>query len=114
MLEELEGPDGRKVCERVVAKEEAFRGDHADIAPDLVAIPSDGFDLKAGFKGHEKVFGTGPRNGMHTFDNASLYVDDPKATVEDADLYDIAPTILELMEIDVPRTDLDGASLCHQ
>ncbi|MFB6304951.1 MAG: alkaline phosphatase family protein [Haloferacaceae archaeon] len=111
MLEDLTGPEGNPVCDRVVEKEDAFRGDHADIAPDLVAIPNDGFDLKAGFRGHDDVFGTGPRNGMHTFDNATLLIDDPGASVEDADLYDIAPTLLDLMDLDTPRTAFDGASL---
>ncbi|MFC7041585.1 alkaline phosphatase family protein [Halonotius sp. GCM10025705] len=110
-IEALEGPDGTPVCERVVEKEDAFRGDHDDIAPDLVAVPNHGFDLKSGFKGHDDVFDTGPRNGMHSFDNATLFIDDDDATIEDADLYDIAPTILELMEIDYDRTDFDGASL---
>jgi len=110
-LENLEGPDGTPVCERVVEKEEAFRGDHDDIAADLVAIPNHGFDLKSGFKGHEDVFDTGPRNGMHSFDNATLLIDEPDAIIEDANLYDIAPTILELMELDYDRTDFDGASL---
>ncbi|MFB6160013.1 MAG: alkaline phosphatase family protein [Haloferacaceae archaeon] len=111
MLESLEGPEGRPVCGRVVEKEAAFRGDHDDIAPDLVAVPNDGFDLKAGFKGESEVFDTGPRNGMHTFDDATLLIDDPDATVTDADLLDIAPTLLDLLEVDVPRTELDGASL---
>ena len=110
-LEALEGPDGQKVCERVVPKEEAFRGEHDDIAPDLVAIPNHGFDLKAGFKGADGVFGKGPRNGMHSFQNATLLIDDPDATIEDADLFDIAPTILDLMEIEYARTEFDGASL---
>ena len=111
MLEDLEGPDGDPVCARVVEKEDAFRGDHDDIAPDLVAIPNHGFDLKAGFKGDDEVFGEGPRNGMHSFDNASLFVDDPGATIDDADLYDIAPTILDLLEIEYERTEMDGGSL---
>jgi predicted AlkP superfamily phosphohydrolase/phosphomutase len=110
-LENLEGPDGRTVVERVVETEEAFHGDHEDIAPDLVAIPNYGFDLKAGFKGHEDVFGHGPRNGMHSFDNASLFVDDPEATVEDVDLYDIAPTILDLLELEYDAGEFDGRSL---
>ena len=111
-LEALEGPEGRKVCDRVVEKEEAFHGDHEDIAPDLVAIPNYGFDLKAGFKGHDDVFGVGPRNGMHSFDNASLFVDDPDVTVgEDVDLFDIAPTVLDLMEMDYPGHEFDGQSL---
>ncbi|MFB6200611.1 MAG: alkaline phosphatase family protein [Halorhabdus sp.] len=110
-LEALEGPDGRPVADRVVTKEEAFRGDHADIAPDLVVVPNHGFDLKAGFTADEEVFDVGPRNGMHSFDNASLFVDDPDARIEDVDLYDIAPTILSLMDVEYDRTDFDGASL---
>ena len=111
-LEQLEDPDGRKVAQRVVEKEEAFRGDHDDIAPDLVVIPNDGFDLKAKFKAHDDgVFSHGPRNGMHSFGNATLYIDDPEATIADADLFDIAPTILDLMDLDYARADFDGASL---
>ncbi|SDM10881.1 Predicted phosphohydrolase or phosphomutase, AlkP superfamily [Halogranum gelatinilyticum] len=110
-LKNLEGPDGTKVAARVVEKEEAFRGDHDDIAPDLVVIPNHGFDLKAGFKGYDDVFGTGPRNGMHSFDNASLYIDDPEASIEDADLFDIAPTILDLMDVDYQRSEFDGGCL---
>ena len=113
-LENLEGPDGNPVCERVVEKEEAFRGDHDDIAADLVAIPNHGFDLKSGFSGHDAVFDTGPRNGMHSFDNATLLIDDPDASIEGADLYDIAPTILDLLEMEHDRTDFDGASLLKQ
>ena len=111
-LETLEGPDGRKVCDRVVEKEEAFRGAHDDIAPDLVAIPNHGFDLKAGFSGHGNVFDTGPRNGMHSFDNACLFVDDADARVgDDTDLFDIAPTLLDAMEVDYDRGEFDGSSL---
>jgi uncharacterized sulfatase len=110
-LEALEGPDGRPVADRVETRESAFRGQHDDLAPDLVVIPTDGFDLKAGFKGSENVFGVGPRNGMHTFHNASLLVDDAGVRVEDADLYDVAPTILDLMDVEYDRTVFDGASL---
>jgi uncharacterized sulfatase len=110
-LEALEGPEGNPVVDRVETRENAYRGDHDDIAPDLTVIPNHGFDLKAGFKGSDEVFDTGPRNGMHSFDNACLYVDDPEASLRDADLYDVAPTILSLMEIDYDRTEFDGASL---
>ncbi|PSP76079.1 nucleotide pyrophosphatase [Halobacteriales archaeon QS_1_68_20] len=111
MLQDLEGPDGKPVADRVVEKEEAFRGSHDDIAPDLVVVPNHGFDLKAGFKGHDEVFDTGPRNGMHSFDNATLFVDDPEATIGEADLFDVAPTILDLMEVEYERAEFDGTSL---
>ena len=110
-LEAMEGPDGRPVADRVVTKEAAFRGDHDDIAPDLVVVPNHGFDLKSGFKGGDDVFATGPRNGMHSFDDACLFVDDEGTRVGDADLYDIAPTVLDLLELEVDRTAFDGASL---
>jgi bisphosphoglycerate-independent phosphoglycerate mutase (AlkP superfamily) len=48
---------------------------------------------------------------MHTFEDAALFVDHPDAKVEDADLLDVAPTLLRLLDIDYGRTDLDGASL---
>jgi predicted AlkP superfamily phosphohydrolase/phosphomutase len=111
MLRNLEGPGGESVVERVVPKEEAFDGDHDDIAPDLVAIPEHGFDFKAGFKGKDSVFGTTARNGMHSFDNASLFVDDPGLDITNVDLFDIAPTILDLMEIDYDAAAFDGRSL---
>ena len=110
-LLELEGPDGNAVVERVVEKEEAFRGDHDDIAPDLVAIPNKGFDLKSGFKADSDIFTSGPRNGMHSFDNTSLYIDHPDATIGDADLFDITPTILDLLDVEYSRGEFDGASL---
>ncbi|WP_435062955.1 alkaline phosphatase family protein [Halobaculum sp. EA56] len=111
-IESLEGPDGTPVAKRVVEKEEAFRGDHDDIAPDLTVIPNHGFDLKAKFKPHDDgVFSTGPRNGMHSFENATLFIDDPDATIGDADLLDIAPTILDLMDVEYARADFDGGCL---
>jgi uncharacterized sulfatase len=111
MIRDLEGPNGEQVVERVVPKEEAFDGNHDDIAPDLVAIPEHGFDFKAGFKRKESAFGSTARNGMHSFDNATLFVDDPDVEMDDVDLFDIAPTILDLMEIDYDAAEFDGRSL---
>jgi predicted AlkP superfamily phosphohydrolase/phosphomutase len=48
---------------------------------------------------------------MHSFENAALFVDHPAATVEDADLLDVAPTLLKLLDVEYARTDCDGASL---
>ena len=111
-IEALEGPNGEQVIDRVVVKEDAFAGDHDDIAPDLVAIPNHGFDLKAGFRGGSEVFDSGPRNGMHSFENATLIVDDPDIDVPPGtDLFDITPTILDLMEVEYEAGAFDGGSL---
>jgi len=110
-LEAVTGPEGTPVADRVVEGEDVFEGAHDEIAPDLVVIPNTGFDLKAGFKGGKDVFSTGPRNGMHNFEDATLLIDDPDATIDDANLYDVAPTILDLMEVDYDNAAFDGASL---
>ncbi len=107
-LQQIKGPDGNKVCNRIIEKENAFHGDYDTIAPDLVAIPNNGFDLKSGFKQKQKIFTQGPRNGMHTFDNATLIIDNKKqAITNDTDLYDITPKILDLMDIDYNKRELD-------
>ena len=112
-LEAMEGPDGQPVIDRVVPREDVFEGAHDDIAPDLVAIPNEGFDLKSKFQPHDDgVFYHGPRNGMHSFGNATLIVDDPDAAVpEGTNLYDITPTILELMDVDYEQSAFDGQPL---
>ncbi|MEZ3168492.1 alkaline phosphatase family protein [Halorubrum ejinorense] len=110
-LESLTGPDGRQVCRKIVRGEDAFSGDNTDIAPDLVVIPADGYDLKAGFTDKDEVFATGPRNGMHKFENACLFSTSADLDLTDVDLLDIAPTILDLMDIDADTERLDGTSL---
>ncbi|WP_430504618.1 alkaline phosphatase family protein [Haloparvum sp. PAK95] len=111
-LEALEGPDGTAVLDRVVDGEEAFSGDTDERSPDLVAIPNDGFDLKAGFERKERVFDDDtPRTGMHTFGDATLLIDEPGVDVEGADILDVTPTILELLGMEVDPEEFDGESL---
>ena len=110
-LEGLTGPDGRTVCREIVRGEDAFSGTDTEIAPDLVIIPADGYDLKAGFTDKDEVFATGPRNGMHKFENACLFSTSPDLDLTDVDLLDVVPTILDLMDIDANTDRLDGESL---
>jgi len=110
-LEDLTGPDGRAVCRKIVRGEEVFNGDQTAIAPDIVVIPADGYDLKAGFTDKDKVFATGPRNGMHKFENACLFSTSPDLDLTEADLFDITPTILDLLDIDVAEEGFDGDTL---
>lgn len=108
-----EGPDGRDVCGRIVEGEEVFDGDETEIAPDLVVIPGDGFDLKSKFREEANEFEKGPRNGMHKFENAVLFTDDERAALgDDVDLYDVAPTLLDATEVE--HEGLDGDSLLAQ
>ena len=110
-LEALTGPDGSSVCAQIHTGEDIFDGSATDIAPDVVVVPEDGFDLKSGFNPKDAVFSTGPRNGMHKFSNACLFTDDDRIAVDDADLFDIAPTLLNLLDLDASEREFDGASL---
>ena len=109
-LRALEDPDGEPVVERVVYREDAYDGDNYERTPDLVAIPTRGHDLKAGFDADADVFKKGARNGMHTFDDAAFLVEGADVDATDADILDVAPTVLDLLDIDTPEA-MDGESL---
>ncbi|MFB6284361.1 MAG: alkaline phosphatase family protein [Halobacteria archaeon] len=115
-LQDLEDPDGNLVVDRVVKREEVYDGNEYEMTPDLVALPNRGFDLKASFENEKPVFKKGARNGMHTFDDATLLFEpgddqqlDPHK-VSDADIMDVTPTVLDLLDIDEPE-DIDGETL---
>ena len=71
-LRAITHPDtGEVVCKQVMKREEVFKGDHVDRAPDIVIDPCEGFDMKAKL-GAGHLFEKGPRTGMHTYDDAML------------------------------------------
>jgi len=110
-LESLRDPDGEPVVDRVVTREDAFHGAATGTAPDLIAIPANGYDLKAGFGGDD-VFSTSPRNGMHSFSDAVLFTDDPSIDPRDAtDLLDITPTVLDTLGVEYAHREFDGTSI---
>lgn len=107
-LQELR-EDGRVVCKQVLRKEEVFSGPHLDRAPDILIDPVDGYDLKAGLK-KDKIFSTGPISGMHTYSDALLYIRGGRTLPKRPVIWDLTPTILDLLSIPVPE-DFDGVSL---
>lgn len=73
-LLDLRDPDtGAPVVEAVLGRDEAFHGEAAHRAPDLVAKPHDGYDLK-GTIAAESLWQTSALRGMHSFGDALLYV----------------------------------------
>jgi uncharacterized sulfatase len=65
-------------------KGEVFQGRHAENAPDIIVDPCDGFDMKAKL-GPGPLFEQGPRNGMHTYENAMLLVGENLRQIAEAD-----------------------------
>ncbi len=59
------------IMDKVYRKEELYFGDEVGAAPDLVAHPRAGFDLKANTTG-DSIFTHTYLNGMHTFEDAMI------------------------------------------
>ena len=108
----MRDPDsGERIIEKVFKREELYRGPHYNEGPDLVAIPRNGYDLKGNLDKKELTY-KGPLVGMHTYDDAFLFIKDVEVRRGDNQfgVMDVMPTILELMEVSPPE-DLDGQAL---
>jgi len=100
---------GDRVVDAVYMREEVFQGHAAGHAPDMVARPFPGYDLKGTFD-CDVVMERSPVNGTHTFDDAMLCLNRQGLSGEGAVLVDVLPTLFTAMGLPVPE-DLDGRSL---
>jgi predicted AlkP superfamily phosphohydrolase/phosphomutase len=69
ILRGLKGENGDEVIDKIYEKEEIYHGPHTRMAPDLVCLPKDGYDLKGSLEKKE-VFGNNVFKGMHTWHDA--------------------------------------------
>ena len=100
---------GGKAIEKVFMREELYSGDAYEQAPDLVAMPARGYDLKGGFD-RDVLMERGPVSGTHTFDDAMLFVNRDVARSRDVTVLDVMPTVLKAMGMAIPD-DVDGTPL---
>ncbi len=109
-LLEIRDPEtGGQVVQKVLMREEVYSGSACDAAPDFVAMPAEGYDLKGGFE-KDVLLERGPVNGTHTFEDAMFYVNRRCEESSDLSVIDVMPTLLEEMGIEVPEA-LDGCPL---
>jgi predicted AlkP superfamily phosphohydrolase/phosphomutase len=107
----LREPDsGEPIFQHAFRREELYHGPHLAQAADLILAPYDGYDPKGPlyketltYKGDELV-------GMHTHDDAMLYVGGQQIPQKRFSVLDVMPTLLDLMDVDHPA-GLDGESL---
>ena len=114
LLQWRDPDDGSPIIKAVYKREELYKGVYFDHAPDLVAEPHDGYDLR-GRLGVAEVFDPQPPQvGMHTFHNAfwllyrAEFVDEATPTVVDG-----GATVLGLLGVELPR-DIDGRPLARK
>ncbi len=123
-LEALHAPNGEPVIARVYRREELYWPDGASAsdprmppekvierrgafgrAPDLVAVPHDGYDLKMGL-GAPDVFVTTELEGMHTFGDAMIMARGVGLPRERFAIHRVARSIYEALGVE-PPADLD-------
>lgn len=102
-LMELRAPESDEpLLDRVAKREELWSGEALDAAPDLLAIPRDGYDLKSALGGAEQ-FTSSPITGMHTFDDAFWLVRGRKFAEGTPRVMDGAPTVLQMLGEELPE-----------
>ena len=74
---------------------------YLSFAPDLIIEPEDGYDFK-GNLWRRDLTEKGPIVGTHTCDNAFMLVRDRVLTEESFSILDAMPTILDMMQIQIP------------
>jgi predicted AlkP superfamily phosphohydrolase/phosphomutase len=87
--------DGQQVVKEIFVKEDIFKGPLKDEGPDLYVLPNYGFDLK-GAVDKETIFETTAFRGMHTFDDAHLFVAGTEA-IANPEIGDVAEIILKAL-----------------
>ena len=103
-LQDLE--TGESMIEDVLRGRDIYRGPCVEAAPDLLLMSRPGYDLKGSFDSSCVVKDSALR-GMHTFDDALLYVRGRKTVRAALSIVDVMPTLLELLRVPVPG-DVDG------
>ncbi|MDQ2049775.1 alkaline phosphatase family protein [Natronolimnohabitans sp. A-GB9] len=111
-LESVTAPDGEPVFEEVAPREEFFEGPYTDRAVDIVTVPND-FQHFLSAEPADDYFGETTEPWNHKLEGifvASGEGIDTSQSLEDAHLFDVAPTILSALG--VPYSDrMDGCVL---
>jgi len=97
---------GDKIIRKVYKREEIYSGPHFEQAADIIADPHDGYDLKANLN-QEQLALKGSLEGMHTYDDASLYIRSRQIIGDSLWIADLMPTILHLLGVNIPE-HVDG------
>ncbi|MFO0907479.1 MAG: alkaline phosphatase family protein [Isosphaeraceae bacterium] len=110
---------GQPLVERVYEREEIYNGPHAHLGPDLTVVLGDWRYRTIGlhdFTTHRMISPAFGPTGDHRMEGvfiASGPAIRPGATLaDDADLMDIAPTVLHLLGVPIPA-DMDGRVLAE-
>jgi predicted AlkP superfamily phosphohydrolase/phosphomutase len=114
-LKAITGPNGERWNTRVFKPEEIYPENNGD-PPDLMVYLDDLWWRAAGTMGHASLHlpenDTGPDDAVHAEDGVFILYNprERKGKEINSSIYDIAPTILHLMKLDIPQ-DMEGKSI---
>ena len=119
----------KKIIGKVFEKKEIYSGEFTDRAPDLLVIPEKGYEVDMALSLHseegdaqDREYETMNRNRRQVFNkwiathrrHGIFLAHGPDvrrgSKVEDTQIYDLAPTLLHIFNIPIPR-DIDGRVL---
>jgi len=107
----LRDPDsGEAIFQDVFKREALYHGPYLEQAADLILAPYDGYDPKGTLYKEDLTFKGDELVGMHTFDDAMLYVGGQEIAQKRFSVLDVMPTVLDLLDVEAPAS-LDGHSL---
>ncbi|MGQ9721541.1 MAG: alkaline phosphatase family protein [Candidatus Jordarchaeum sp.] len=104
---------GENLMADVKRKEEIYHGEHLELAPDLILIPNDGYRIYDSLMRSSWDYSGNPWSAYHTLQGIFIaYGPDIKNGywIENATIYDLAPTILHMFNVPIP-TSMDGRVL---
>jgi predicted AlkP superfamily phosphohydrolase/phosphomutase len=105
---------GKNIGTRVFKPQEVYAGPNLDQAPDLIVYFGDLYWRSTGNIGHDSIHSfeteVGPDDAVHA-EHGIFVLWDPKQKrgrrLDGLSIYDVAPTVLNVMGIDVPK-DMEG------
>lgn len=110
-LNKLVSPDGEKVINAIHRKEDIYSGSYLQYAPDLVLVANEGFSFKATIEPSEVFVKPSRHTGHHNSHDAFLACNFKMQPEEKPSILDLAPTILNEMQIDISKYDFDGKTI---
>jgi predicted AlkP superfamily phosphohydrolase/phosphomutase len=113
-LEAITDEKGNNIGTRAYKPQEVYSGPNIDQAPDLIVYFGDLYWRSTGTIGHDSIHSfeteVGPDDAVHA-EHGIFMLWDPKEKrgkrLEGLQIYDVAPTVLNVMGIDVPA-DMEG------
>ena len=111
-LRELKDPEtGEKIIKEVYAREELYKGEYVYMAPDVILVPAGDYWIVGGLNYYRLIEPVHRDTGQHRMDGLMIAAGPgivKKDGIYDADLVDIAPTVLDMFGI---GSDMDGKVL---